>query len=467
MIDIFKRIPKVLLILILLSAILWNFKPTGLSENGWHLLIIFVSTIITIISAPMPLGALAILSLTATVITGTLSTTEALSGFNSNVSWLILLALFVSDSISKSGLGKRIAYFLICRSRNSLVSLSYTLIICELILSPAIPSIVARGGGIIYPILASIIKVLNANGKKENINFYLIQVCFHSTVITSAITLTAMAANPLIISIAGTFGINITWSTWFIAAIIPGLVNLIFMPLFLYYILKPKKVDINKIKLFAHDQLKSLKGFTKEELLITLTLICLVVLWILGDFLDISATKTILIGFSILLLTRVIPWDDVITNKKAWGIFIWFSTLLMLSNFLVKFNTIFWINEEIKYFINDVDKTLVIPLSLFLFFYLHYFFVSTTAYVSTLFAPFLIVLLNFNIPANISVMALAMLAIISGGLTHYTIGTAPGYFSISKAKVSKWCKLGFCVSTVNILIWLFTCVIWWKIIGWY
>ena len=86
--------------------------------------------------------------------------------------------------------------------------------------------------GIIYPILASLIEVLDEKGKKEDVNFYLIQVCFHSTVITSAITLTAMAANPLIVSIASTFGINISWSTWFIAAIIPGLLNLILMPIF-------------------------------------------------------------------------------------------------------------------------------------------------------------------------------------------------------------------------------------------
>lgn len=467
MIDIFKKIPKIFLLLIFISAILWNFKPNGLSESGWHLLIIFISTIITIIYAPLPLGALAILSLTTTIITGTLSTKEALSGFNSNISWLVLLALFVSESISKSGLGKRIAYFLICKSKNSLISLSYTLIICELILSPAIPSIVARGGGIIYPILTSIIEVINKNGKKENINLYLIQACFHSTVITSAITLTAMAANPLVVSIASTFGINITWSTWFIAAIIPGLVNLILMPVFLYYILKPENIDVNEVKIFAKNQLKSLKNFTKEELLITFTLIGLITFWILGDFLGISATKTILTGFSVLLLTRVIPWDDVITNKKAWGIFIWFSTLLMLSDFLVKFNTIHWINEEIKYLIHDMDKTLIIPLSLFLFFYLHYFFVSTTAYVSTLFAPFLMILLNFDVPANISVMVLATLAIISGGLTHYTIGTAPTYFSISEVKVSKWCKLGLYVATVNLLIWFVTYLIWWKIIGWY
>ncbi len=155
-----------------------------------------------------------------------------------------------------------------------------------------------------------------------------------------------MAANPLIVSIAGTFGINITWSTWFIAAIIPGLLNLTIMPVFLYYILKPENIDVNEVKSFAKKQLKLLKNFTKEELLITFTLIGLITFWILGDFLNISATKTILIGFSVLLLTRVIPWDDVITNKKAWGIFIWFSTLLMLSDFLVKFDTVYWINEE-------------------------------------------------------------------------------------------------------------------------
>lgn len=467
MLSILNKIPKVLIILTLLAAGLWEFKPDGISESGWHLLIIFIATIITIISAPMPLGALAILSLTATVMTGTLSTSEALSGFNSNVSWLVLLALFVSESISKSGLGKRIAYYLICKSRNSLISLSYTLVICELILSPAIPSIVARGGGIIYPILASLIEVLDEKGKKEDVNFYLIQVCFHSTVITSAITLTAMAANPLIVSIASTFGINISWSTWFIAAIIPGLLNLILMPIFLYYILKPSNIDISKVKQFAKSQLDSLKSFTKEEILITSTLIGLITLWIFGDYLGINATKTILIGFSILLITGVIPWDDVITNKKAWGIFIWFSTLLMLSDYLVKFGAINWINEEIKYFINDVDKTIVIPVALFLFFYLHYLFVSTTAYVSTLFAPFLIILLNFSIPDKISVMVLAIFAILSGGLTHYTIGTAPGYFSISGVKVQKWCKIGFFISTINILIWLSTCSVWWKLIGWY
>ncbi|NRA73216.1 MAG: DASS family sodium-coupled anion symporter [Rickettsiales bacterium] len=465
--DVFSKVPKVLAVLIFFSVVLWSFKPHGISENGWHLLIIFVTTIATIISGPIPLGAVAILSLATTVVTGTLSMPQALSGFNAKISWLILFALFIARSISESGLGKRIAYFLICKSKNSLLALSYTLATCELILSPAIPSAVARGGGIIYPILASVLDVLNKSGKKDKVNFYLIQVCFHSNVVTSTMTLTAMACNPLIASIASSFGINITWSTWFIAAIIPGLANLILMPLFLYYLLKPGNVDIHKIKEYAKKQLTSLKSFSKKELLITLTLIGLITFWILGDFLGISSTKTILVGFAVLLAFDVIPWDDVLSNKNAWGIFIWFSVLVMLSSFLVEFNVISWVNENIKYLIKGIDKRVVIPIMLFLFFYLHYFFVSATAYIAALFAPFLAILLDFNIPGNISVMGLAILALISSSLTHYTTAVAPGYFVTSGVKVKKWCKLGFFVSTVNIFIWLVVCSVWWKVIGWY
>ena len=55
MIDIFKKIPKIILFLIFLSAILWNFQPIGLSKEGWHLLVIFISTIISIIDANLSL----------------------------------------------------------------------------------------------------------------------------------------------------------------------------------------------------------------------------------------------------------------------------------------------------------------------------------------------------------------------------------------------------------------------------
>jgi len=467
--DAFNKIPKVLVFLILTATVLWNLKPEHLSTQGWHLFIIFISTIMTIIFSSMPIGAISMLTLASTVITGTLNTKEALSGFNSKISWMVLLALFVSDTISKSGLGKRIAYYFLCKSRNSLVSISYTLIICEFMLSPAIPSIVARGSGIMYPIVSSVIDVLLQKPRKKNniIKSYLIQVCFHSAVITSAISLTAMAANPLIVSIANTFGINITWSDWFIGSIVPGVITLIMMPLFLFYLLKPDMIDTTEVKIFAKKQLQLSEKLSINEILIIITLAGLVGFWVLGDFLGINATDTILVGFSILLVTGVISWDDVISDKESWGIFIWFSVLLMLSGFLVRFGTIDWINYHINLIINNADPVVIIPITLITFFYLHYFFVSTTAYVSTLLTPFLIILTNAQVPPKIAVMTLASSAIISGGLTHYTIGTAPGYYLVSGMKTKEWCKAGMLVSTANILTWFITSSVWWKVIGWY
>lgn len=69
-----------------------------------------------------------------------------------------------------------------------------------------------------------------------------------------------------------------------------------------------------------------------------------------------------------MLITGIITWDEVIANKKAWEIFIWFSTLLMLSEYLVKFGAINWINEGIQYLIHGVHKAIMIPVALFYFF---------------------------------------------------------------------------------------------------
>ena len=458
---------KTLIVISFALIIAWNLQPYFIPKQAWNLLTIFIGMIAIIVSTSASLGVVTIISLVVATATGTLSISESLSGFHSHVSWLVLFALFIANNISKSGLGARMAYYLICKSRNNLISLSYTLVICELMLSPAIPSIVARGGGIMHPILTSIIETFNKQGGNKNVTFYLTQVCFHSTIITSAITLTAMAANPLIANMANAFNIKISWYTWFLSAAIPGLLNLTIMPIILFYIIEPDNINVSSIKNLANEQLSSLKPIASKELYIIIVLMALIALWIFGSNFGITTAQTIFMGFAILLATSTINLHNTICDKQAWEIFIWFSILLMFSNYLIKLGTITWINQNIKYLIYNVDAIIVLPCALVAFFYLHYLFVSTTAYISTLFIPFLIILLNCSIPEKISVMTLAILAILSGGLTHYTISTAPGYFATSNVTVTLWCKVGFVISTINGIIWLISCMIWWKIIGWY
>lgn len=52
-----------------------------------------------------------------------------------------------------------------------------------------------------------------------------------------------MAANPLAVNLAAANNINITWGTWALAGLVPGLVCLVCVPLLLYALYPPEMKD--------------------------------------------------------------------------------------------------------------------------------------------------------------------------------------------------------------------------------
>lgn len=59
--------------------------PTGVTTQAWHLLAIFLGTIVGIITQPLPLGAVAMLGLGATMLTKVLTFSAAFSAFASEI----------------------------------------------------------------------------------------------------------------------------------------------------------------------------------------------------------------------------------------------------------------------------------------------------------------------------------------------------------------------------------------------
>ena len=159
-----------LLALALVAAIFWYIPaPVGVTENGWHLLGIFLATIGGIILNPFPMGAISLFGIMAAVLTKTLTLDQCLAGFGSDIVWLVVFAFFISQGFVKTGLGSRIAYFFISKLGRSTLGLSYGLVVAEFILSPLIPSVTARGGGIIYPIAHSLksLRDISVKNQKE------------------------------------------------------------------------------------------------------------------------------------------------------------------------------------------------------------------------------------------------------------------------------------------------------------
>ena len=375
-----KRQKNNLILLITLSLSLagWYMPISeAISENAWHLLIIFIATIIGIILNPLPMGVIALLSILACILTKTLSLSECLSGFSDSIVWLVVFAFFISNGFIKTGLGSRIAYYVLSKIGHSTLGISYALVIADFVLSPLIPSATARGGGVIFPIAKSICKSFSDHdhpGVSSKNGGFIMSVCTQSAVITSTLFITAMAANPLAVKLAEQAGFSISWIDWAIAAIVPGIVSLALMPLVIYYLYPPTIKYSDSAPKIAREKLDAMGRFSIHEIIMILVFVLLIVLWINGPKLGLQPTIAALLGLSILFVTKVINFEDNLADKGAWHTFIWFATLVMLSDFLSKFGLMTWIGAKLQVlFIDTSPINALIMLSL-LYFYIHYFF---------------------------------------------------------------------------------------------
>jgi divalent anion:Na+ symporter, DASS family len=451
---------------ILVGLVFWMLpEPDGVLENGWNLFAIFVSTMIAVILRPLPMGVVAILSLTFAVATNVLTFPEAFSGFSNEVVWLVVFAFFVARGFISTGLGNRLAYKIMSILGKNSLGLGYGLLATDLILAPAIPSVTARVGGIVYPMVKSLAGVFTGASHDPKMGGFLALTAFQGSVVTSAMFLTAMAGNPLIAEIARGQGIDISWASWALAAIVPGLISLAVIPYLLFRIISPIIRQTPHAKEMAAERLKEMGPMKQKEWIMCGTFILLIFLWIIGPYIDMKATVAAMIGLAILLLSGILKWKDVIEESSAWDTFIWFSTLVTLSGFLNKMGLTTWFSEAVVSNISGLEWIVGFVIIALIYFYSHYFFASSVAHIGAMYAPLLIVSIALGTPPELAVLTLAFFSNLYAGLTHYGSGPAPILFGTGYVSVATWWKMGFIISIANILIWTIIGGLWWKILG--
>jgi len=453
-------------ITIFIALIVWIFpEPEGVSSKAWHLFAIFVATIVGIILKPYPMGTISIFGLTATLVTNTLTFEEAFSGFSHDVIWLILFAFFIARGFISTGLGARLAYLVMSRLGKHSLGLGYGLIATDLILAPAIPSLTARLGGIVYPVLKSLSEIFTGRSHDPKMGAFLTLVAFQGSAITSAMFLTSMAGNPLIARLAQENGIEITWASWALAAVVPGLISLAVVPYILFRLISPTIRKTPHAREMALEKLDQMGSMKRSEWIMFGTFILLLVLWIFGPLFALKASVAALVGLVILLLTGVLNWKDILAEESAWDTFIWFSILMTLAAFLNKFGLMTWFSLWVVTNISGWSWIAGFVVVSLVYFYTHYFFASNVAHIGAMYAPLLIVSIALGTPPELAALTLAFFSSLFGGLTHYGSGPAPILFGAGYVSIGEWWKMGFIISVVNILIWLVCGGVWWKILG--
>lgn len=435
-------------------------EPEGISTQGWHLLAIFVSTMLAVIFKPFPMSVISLFSLGVATATHTLTLAEALSGFSHEIVWLVVLAFFVARGFISTGLGSRLAYQVMSLLGKNSLGLGYGLVATDLLLAPAIPSVTARIGGIVYPIAKALAEIFD-----PRMGGFLTATAFQGCVITSAMFLTAMAGNPLLAELASKQGVEITWGGWCLAASVPGLLSLLIIPYVLFKFIAPTTRKTPHAKEMAQEKLARMGPLKSQEWAMLFVFALLLVLWVFGPLLEMKATVAALIGVSILLLTGTLRLKDLLEETAAWDTFIWFSVLVTLSGFLNQFGVTAWFGQWVVSQVSGLGWIAGFLIVALIYFYSHYFFASSVAHVGAMFAPFLTVAILLGTPPGLATLSLIFFSNLFGGLTHYGFGPAPILFGAGYLSVKEWWQVGLLASVVNIAIWLGLGSLWWHFLG--
>jgi len=484
----FRLVPA-LITTAVLFVLLWLPCPAGLDPKAWALVAIFLTTIVAIILKVMPIGVMAMMAIVIVALSQVTSTsskgaiTDALSSFSSPLIWLIVVAILISRGLKKTGLGSRIGLIFIALMGKRTIGIGYGLTICELVLAPFTPSNTARGGGIVHPIMKSIANAFDsdpARGTEGKVGTYLALVNYHANPITSAMFLTATAPNPLVVDFvarASKQSFHLSWTTWALCMLLPGLVCLLVMPLVIYLLSPPQLKATPDAVQYARGELDRMGPLAPKEKVMLGTFGLLLVLWanlpamLFGPAWTLDPTVVAFLGLFVLIITGTLDWDDVLSEKSAWDTLIWFGALVMLAEQLNKLGVIGWAALAMKdaIVLSGMGWLPVATVLLLAFVFSHYLFASTTAHISAMLFAFMSVGAQL-LPAAYLVPFLLMMtagSAIMMTLTHYATGTSPIIFGSGYVTMGNWWRVGFVMCVLELAIFAVIGGAWWKLLGYW
>src|SRR5216684_3783041 len=445
-------------IFVLVPGLLLYFLPLGgLAPTQRHLLAIFIATVVALVVQPVPMGVSTMVAITLLALTKTIAPNQIFSGYSNPTVWLIFTAFLFSRAVTLTGFGMRVAHNFIRRFGHSSLTLSYSIAASDLVLAPFIPSDTARGGGIICPVVHSIARALGSEPGSPAVELgaFLMLVGFHATYTASAMFLTGMASNPLIADFARKIAnVDLTWTQWALAASVPGVLSLTIVPYLIYRWCPPEIKDTRAAQRLAVTELARMGPLSSRERWLVVILLGVMTGWVTSPWHGLHNAFVALAGVSAILLCRVLTWDDLLHETKAWDALIWFAPLIMMADALLETGTIKVISDSVFAHMAGWQWPLAAAALTITYLYVHYGFASMTAHVTALYPGFLAAGLAAGAPPLLMALLLAFFSNLDAGITHYGTGSAPVYFGAGYVSQTTWWRLGFLISLLNLIIWL-------------
>jgi citrate:succinate antiporter/L-tartrate/succinate antiporter len=286
---------------------------------------------------------------------------------------------------------------------------------------------------------------------------------FAATAVTSSMFVTALAPNAAALALVKqTTGLEITWTQWLAGFWPIGVLLVALVPLLVYVVYPPGIRTSREVPAWAAQELRGMGAITRQELLMAALVVLAVFLWVVGSNEDIAlpllgsqfidATGVVLLANALMLVTGVVAWDDILGNKAAWNVLVWFATLVALADGLSRVGFVAWVARGFAARLVGIPPLTVMALLVAFFFFVHYMFASLTAHAA---AVLPVVLATGMAVPGLPVKAYALLLVYSlgmmGVLSPYATGPAPVYYASGYVSRRDFWVLGLVFGTIYLV----------------
>jgi L-tartrate/succinate antiporter len=450
--------------------------PAGLAQHAWYYFAIFAGVIVALMLEPIPGAAIGLIGVTLVALLcewvffspeqlakpgfkpGTTALNWALSGFANATVWLIFGAFMFALGYEKTGLGRRIALLLVRALGRRTLTLGYAVMAADLVLAPFTPSNTARSGGTIFPVIRNLPPLYDSwpnDPSARRIGSYIMWTAIATTCVTSSMFLTALAPNLLAAEIIRkTVHVELNWMEWFLAFAPAGVIMLLAVPLLTYVLYPPEVKQGDEVPAWAARTLNEMGPVTGREIVLGVLVTIALLLWIFGGEL-VNPTTAALMVIVLMLVTKVVTWDDMLANKQAWNTYAWFATLVALADGLSKTGFVKWFADVMASHMSGVSPTMATVILVLVFFVSHYLFASVTAHATAMLPVMLTVGSTVpGLPMEAFALILALTLGIMGIITPYGTGPSPVYFGSGYLPAGDYWRLGAIFGAIYLVLYL-------------
>jgi solute carrier family 13 (sodium-dependent dicarboxylate transporter), member 2/3/5 len=455
--SLLKAVPTVVV-----PLIFW-FLPVDLEPKAHHALAITLFMILAWATEVLDPGITGLVGCYLFWALRVVSFDMAFSGFANDTPWFLMGAILFGTMASKSGLARRLAYMVTLRIGTNYSRLLLALILSDFLLTPLVPSGMAR-----VTIMAAIaIGLIDAFGLGIGSNIgrgmFLILTytagVFDKTIIAGAAAITGRG------SIETVGKVQVLWSQWLVAYLPIDAITILaawWLTLKLY---PPESASLPGGKQYLREELRKAGSWTTLEKKSLALMLTVVALWS-TDFIHHISPSMIGLGFGLIAVMpfmRILTLDDF--RKLNFLQIFYVAAAIGMGNVLIATKGLAVLTNSVLAGLEPLlSNSFIAPIALYWTGFVYHLFLASEISMLATSTP---LLMQFAVDHGLSPLKLGMLWVFasSGKIFVYQsavliVGYGYGYF-----RAKDVLRMGLLMSIVDSLLLLLLVPYYWPLIG--